>query len=70
MIILPGGNDIHGKNHLFKTRLKIEKDLLSLSIRKEIPLIGVCRGMQVINNYFGGDIKKIKGHMNTKHPVL
>ena len=70
LIILPGGNDIHGKNHLFKTRLKIEKDLLSLSIRKEIPLIGVCRGMQVINNYFGGDIKKIKGHMNTKHPVF
>ena len=70
LIILPGGNDILGKNHLFKTRLKIEKDLLSLSIRKKIPLLGVCRGMQVINNYFGGDIKKIKGHMNTKHPVF
>ena len=70
LIILPGGNDILGKNHLFKTRLKIEKDLISLSIRKKIPLLGVCRGMQVINKYFGGDIEKIKGHMNTKHPVF
>ena len=70
LIILPGGNDILGKNYLFKTRLKIEKDLLNLSIRKKIPLLGVCRGMQVINNYFGGDTKKIKGHMNTKHPVF
>ena len=70
LIILPGGNDIQGENHLFKIRLKIEKDLLNLSIRKKIPLLGVCRGMQVINKYFGGDIKKIKGHMNTKHPVI
>ena len=26
--------------------------------------------MQVINMYFGGNTKKIKGHMNTKHPVF
>ena len=69
LIILPGGNDIFGKNSLFKTRFKIEKELLNLSIRKRIPLLGVCRGMQVINMYFGGNMKKIKGHMNTRHPV-
>ena len=69
LIILPGGNDIFGKDPLFKTRLMIEKNLLNLSIKKKIPLFGVCRGMQVINMYFGGNMKKIKGHMNTKHPV-
>ena len=52
-----------------KPDLRLKKELLNLSIRKRIPLLGVCRGMQVINMYFGGNMKKIKGHMNTRHPV-
>ena len=40
-----GGNDILGKNYLFKTRLKIEKDLLNLSIRKKFHYLvfAVCK---------------------------
>ena len=25
--------------------------------------------MQVINNHFGGDLVRVKGHMNSQHPI-
>ena len=67
LIILPGGNHLFGKDKLSKIRLKIEMKLIKFSILNKIPILGVCRGMQVLNYYFGGKIKKIKGHMKTKH---
>ena len=70
LIILPGGNNLNGKDNLSKIRLNVEKKILSFSIKNNIPTIGICRGMQVINHYFGGKIKKIDKHMRTKHNVF
>lgn len=70
LIILPGGNNLNGKDKLSKIRMTIEKKILSFGIKNNIPVIGVCRGMQVINKYFGGKIKKINDHMNTNHEVF
>tara|TARA_B100001063_G_scaffold246770_1_gene287516 strand:- start:667 stop:1281 length:615 start_codon:yes stop_codon:yes gene_type:complete len=69
LIILPGGNDLFGKDKLNKLRLKIEINLIKFGILNKIPILGVCRGMQVLNYHFGGKIKKIEGHMNTKHLI-
>tara|TARA_B100000029_G_C17429539_1_gene907355 strand:+ start:91 stop:699 length:609 start_codon:yes stop_codon:yes gene_type:complete len=66
LIILAGGNDLFGRDKLTKIRLKTEIKLIKFSIKNKIPLLGICRGMQVINYYFGGRIKKIKGHMRSK----
>ena len=63
LILLPGGNDIFEKNKSSKNRLIIENKLIKFSIRNKIPLLGICRGMQVINLFFGGKIEKISGHM-------
>ena len=49
-IVLSGGDDI-GEND---DRDKTENFLLKYAIDKKIPVIGICRGMQLINNYFGG----------------
>ena len=62
-IVLTGGSSI-GK---FILRDKNEAKLISLSIKKKIPLIGICRGMQVINKYFNGELIKIKGHVKTRN---
>lgn len=70
LIILPGGNNIDDKLKSAKVRLNIEKKLIEFSIKKNIPLLGICRGMQVINYFFGGTQKKIKGHMRTKHNII
>jgi N5-(cytidine 5'-diphosphoramidyl)-L-glutamine hydrolase len=66
-IILSGGDDF---GHDFE-RDNTEEILLKYGIKKELPILGVCRGMQLINNYFGGKIIKInnKKHVNLDHSV-
>ena len=39
-----------------------------MSILKTIPLFGICRGIQAINNYFGGK-KIIKGRTGSIHKI-
>ena len=58
-IILSGGQDI-GTN---KLRDKTEISLIDFAIKNKIPLIGICRGMQLINFYFKGKLKKVNGHV-------
>ena len=35
----------------------------------KIPIIGVCRGMQIIQNYFGINLFKISGHIKVRHEL-
>lgn len=66
-LILSGGDNI-GEN---KNRDQTENSLLKLAIEKKIPTFGVCRGMQLINNYFGGEISfnNSTEHVSTNHDV-
>ena len=54
IIILPGGNDIMKKDKISKTRLKVEQNAINYGLKRNIPILGVCRGMQVINYFFNG----------------
>ena len=58
-IILTGGGNIDKSQ---EKRNIIETKLIECAINKNIPLFGICRGMQIIAKYFGGDIYKISGH--------
>ena len=64
-IMMMGGNNIGD----FVERDNLEYELISASLNNQIPLIGICRGMQVINTYFGGSLKSIKNHVNVRHIV-
>ena len=64
-IILSGGSDT-GK---FPLRDRNEIKLISFAIKKKIPLIGICRGMQIVNKYFKGKLVKIDGHVKKKHLI-
>jgi len=70
-ILLTGGNslsDLSGCS-LSQTRDNFELSLIEESISRKIPLIGVCRGMQIIAKYFNLDIGMIKGHVATNHQI-
>ena len=69
VIILPGGNDVVKKDKYSNIRLAIEQNAISYGLKKNIPILGICRGMQVINNFFGGKIHRINGHMKKNHNI-
>jgi len=59
-IILSGGDNI-GE---FPERDKTEKQILDYAIEKRFPVLGVCRGMQIINEHFAG---KVLANDNNSH---
>jgi len=65
-IILSGGDDIG----VYKFRDKNEIQIIKWSLIKKIPILGICRGMQMINKYFGGTKIKIRNHVGTRHKII
>lgn len=68
-ILLTGGNDLNSVNEspLSKQRDAYEKALIKFAIENSIPLFGICRGLQVIAEYFGSNFKKVAGHVAVYH---
>ena len=66
-IILSGGDNI-GE---FPLRDKNENKIMEYAINKKIPIFGVCRGMQIINQFFGGGIIKTtdRKHVGKSHSI-
>jgi len=66
-IILTGGNtphpDLYGgkikEGDFSKERDSTEKKLLEIAIEKKLPVLGICRGLQFMNIFFGGKIERI-----------
>ena len=66
-IILSGGDNIGDE----KIRDETEKKIISYGIKNNLPIIGICRGMQVLNKYFNGKIgiNQADNHSGTKHEI-
>lgn len=65
--VLSGGDNIGDS----EKRDSTERSIIKYAIEKNLPVFGVCRGMQVLNNHFGGDIIKSNDakHVNNPHSV-
>ena len=85
-LIISGGVDINPKLYnksvdssvkkLEPKRDELELKLIDYALKRGIPILGICRGMQLINVYFGGtlhqDIAKLNlkfEHKNTIFPI-
>ena len=66
-LILSGGGNI-GDN---SERDQTEKKIIEFGISNNLPIFGVCRGMQVLNKYFGGTIVRTTNseHVGKPHSV-
>ena len=62
-LILSGGNDI-GE---YISRDETEKFLLNWAQKNRIPVLGICRGMQVMTVWAGGSLKRIDNHVGVRH---
>lgn len=64
-IILSGGNDIGEAVERDNT----EHQLLIHAQECSMPVLGICRGMQMMAVWAGGVLKPVKGHSRTRHEV-
>ena len=66
--LLTGGDDPTIQNKRYET----ENSLIEYCIKDKIPIFGICRGLQAINLYFGGSLKKFEKDSNmivNKHDI-
>lgn len=70
LIILTGGNSLEKYGGDAIERDTLEVYILEFAIRNNIPLLGVCRGMQLIQNYFGTSLFKVFNHISTEHEII
>lgn len=65
LLVLTGGDDF-GQT---PDRDQTEQAILDRAIEVELPVLGICRGMQLINNRSGGRTAPMQGHAATSHVV-
>jgi len=64
-ITLSGGNNIGSP----VIRDEVEIEILNYAQKKLTPVVGVCRGMQFLNYYFGGSLEPCENHVNSYHTL-
>lgn len=66
-LLFTGGDDLGS----YPERDETESALLKQALKSEIPVLGICRGAQLINTQLGGKLVKTEGdtHCATTHPI-
>ncbi len=62
-VLLSGGNDVGS----CPDRDRTEKELIEFSAKKNLPVLGICRGMQMMATLAGSSLRKVTGHVRTRH---
>lgn len=67
LVLLTGGGAVQLSAYAYpiQTAHQVERDgvedgLISLAINDGVPVVGICRGMQKLNAYFGGKIRSFE----------
>lgn len=69
-ILLTGGNDVQpGLPTHSAERNRTEQAMLEWAARRRLPVLGVCRGFQIMNVVMGGRLSPIEGHVAVSHDV-
>ena len=62
-LVLTGGNDLAVLGGDAPERDAVENALLDWAVQRGLPLLGVCRGMQVIQQRFAIPLRRVEGHV-------
>lgn len=66
-ILLTGGNDLSAYGGDAPERDAVERRLIAYAQENKVPLLAVCRGMQMLLDYFGVPLQRVEGHVRTFH---
>jgi len=62
-LVLTGGNDLAVLGGDAPERDAVENALLDFAQRRRLPVLGVCRGMQVVQQRFAIPLCRVEGHV-------
>lgn len=68
-VLLTGGNTLVAHGGDAPERDRTEELLLHFALQSSLPVVGVCRGMQVIQHHFGVTLSPVAGHVARDHSV-
>jgi putative glutamine amidotransferase len=79
-LVLTGGGDVDPSlygaetqaltQHIFRERDELERSLIAEAERKDLPILGICRGLQLLNVARGGTLHQhVDGHKGLEHSV-
>ncbi len=68
-LVLTGGNDLAVLGGDAPERDAVESVLLNCAERRGLPVLGVCRGMQVIQQRFAVPLHRVEGHVAQRQVI-
>jgi N5-(cytidine 5'-diphosphoramidyl)-L-glutamine hydrolase len=68
-LVLTGGNDLAALGGEAPERDAVENALLDFAEQRALPVIGVCRGMQVIQQRCGIALRPVDGHVTPRQMI-
>ena len=68
-LLLTGGNDLACVGGDAPERDRTEAALIDWAIRTKRPILGICRGMQVLLARFGCDLVRVEQHVAVRHAI-
>ncbi|WP_306223256.1 gamma-glutamyl-gamma-aminobutyrate hydrolase family protein [Bosea beijingensis] len=68
-LILTGGSDPLPESAPDAERNRLEEAALDWAERHGCAVVGICRGMQAINQRLGGQVRPVEGHVAASHKV-
>ena len=63
LLIITGGDDHPVRKH-------VEHELVNIMLSRDLPVIGVCHGCQLLTQKLGGSVVPVDGHMDCYHEVF
>ena len=71
-VIFSGGNDLYRycKNKENLLRDKLEKKLINFFLKKKIPIMFICRGMQLISSIYNIKLEKTLNHVTKNQKII